>query len=179
MPPTTPSPASNIWRVWSTDARRLHVWPEGERTPSPSRSTPSWTVLGTGREAEREFPQCGAVCEGLSKALRIRPPRHRLLMFEFSRFWPTDYEHGRDFIADLDTFLGRLPQLAIRRGDAEPELAQARILRMPGPAPGDACVQFLDAMPPVGEQMALPGSRTNPTSLRPVLLKPGRSMSRR
>ena len=32
-----------------------------------------------------------------------------LLMFEFSRFWPTDYEHGRDFIADLDRFLGQLP----------------------------------------------------------------------
>jgi uncharacterized protein YecE (DUF72 family) len=33
-----------------------------------------------------------------------------LLMFEFSRFWPTDYEHGRDFVADLDKFLDRLPQ---------------------------------------------------------------------
>src|ERR1039457_3224345 len=31
-----------------------------------------------------------------------------LLMFEFSRFWPTDYEHGRDFVADLDNFLGQL-----------------------------------------------------------------------
>ncbi len=27
------------------------------------------------------------------------------LMFEFLRFWPTDYEHGRDFLADLDKFL--------------------------------------------------------------------------
>ena len=26
-----------------------------------------------------------------------------VLMFEFSRFWPSDYEHGRDFVADLDT----------------------------------------------------------------------------
>ena len=32
-----------------------------------------------------------------------------LLRFEFSRFWPADYEHGRDFIADLDKFLGQLP----------------------------------------------------------------------
>ncbi len=38
--------------------------------------------------------------------------RHKLglLMFEFSRFWPTDYQHGRDFIADLDKFLARLPK---------------------------------------------------------------------
>jgi uncharacterized protein YecE (DUF72 family) len=28
-----------------------------------------------------------------------------LLMFEFSRFWLMDYEHGRDFIAGLDGFL--------------------------------------------------------------------------
>src|SRR6185436_7923746 len=33
-----------------------------------------------------------------------------VLMFEFSRFWPSDYEHGRDFVADLDTFLGNLPK---------------------------------------------------------------------
>ena len=33
-----------------------------------------------------------------------------VLMFEFSRFWPSDYEHGRDFVADLDTFLAKLPK---------------------------------------------------------------------
>jgi uncharacterized protein YecE (DUF72 family) len=30
-----------------------------------------------------------------------------LLMFDFSRFWPKDYEHKWDFIADLDRFLTR------------------------------------------------------------------------
>jgi uncharacterized protein YecE (DUF72 family) len=29
-------------------------------------------------------------------------PSIGLLIFEFSRFWPADYERGRDFIADLD-----------------------------------------------------------------------------
>ena len=29
-----------------------------------------------------------------------------VLMFEFSRFHQTDYEHGRDFVADLDKFFG-------------------------------------------------------------------------
>jgi uncharacterized protein YecE (DUF72 family) len=33
-----------------------------------------------------------------------------VLMFEFSQFWPSDYEHGRDFVADLDSFLGKLPK---------------------------------------------------------------------
>ena len=32
-----------------------------------------------------------------------------LLIFEFSKFYPSDYQHGRDFVADLDTFLGKLP----------------------------------------------------------------------
>jgi hypothetical protein len=31
-------------------------------------------------------------------------------MFEFSHFWLSDYAHGRDFVADLDTFLGKLPK---------------------------------------------------------------------
>lgn len=33
-----------------------------------------------------------------------------LLIFEFSRFYPSDYEHGRDFVADLDKFLAALPK---------------------------------------------------------------------
>src|SRR5437764_11723868 len=33
-----------------------------------------------------------------------------LVIFQFSRFWPGDYDRGRDFLADLDTFLGELPK---------------------------------------------------------------------
>ena len=32
-----------------------------------------------------------------------------LLMFEFSKFYPSDFERGRDFVEALDGFLGRLP----------------------------------------------------------------------
>ena len=86
-----------------------------------------------------------------------------LLMFEFSRFWPTDYEHGRDFIADLDKFLGQLPKgwpygVEMRnRNWLKPEyfecLARHEVAHV---------FNSWEAMPPVGEQMALPGSRTNP-----------------
>ena len=31
-----------------------------------------------------------------------------VLIFEFSRFWPNDYAHGRDFIGDLSKFLNDL-----------------------------------------------------------------------
>src|SRR2546428_12787225 len=33
-----------------------------------------------------------------------------VVMFEFSRFHQSDYEHGRDFVADLDKFFGALPK---------------------------------------------------------------------
>jgi hypothetical protein len=33
-----------------------------------------------------------------------------LLAFEFSRFYPTDYKHGRGFVSDFDKFLAALPQ---------------------------------------------------------------------
>ena len=99
-----------------------------------------------------------------------------LLMFEFSRFWPSDYEHGRQFVADLDKFLGQLPKgwpygVEMRnRNWLRPEyfecLAKHQVTHV---------FNSWDAMPPVSEQMAKPGSRTNPelTAAR-FLLKPGR-----
>jgi uncharacterized protein YecE (DUF72 family) len=99
-----------------------------------------------------------------------------LLMFEFSRFWPTDYEHGRDFIADLDRFLGQLPKgwpygVEMRNWNwLQPEyfecLARHQVTHI---------FNSWEAMPSVAEQMALAGSRTNPnlTAAR-FLLKPGR-----
>jgi uncharacterized protein YecE (DUF72 family) len=99
-----------------------------------------------------------------------------LLMFEFSRFWPADYEHGRDFLNDLDRFLDRLPKgwpygVEMRnRAWLRPAyfecLARHRVTHV---------FNSWEAMPAVGEQMALPGSRTNPDVVAArFLLKPGR-----
>ena len=99
-----------------------------------------------------------------------------VLMFEFSRFWPGDYEHGRDFVADLDAFLAKLPKgwpYAIEMRNRQwlaPEyfacLARHGVTHV---------FNSWDAMPPVSEQMALPGSRTNPELIAArFLLKPGR-----
>lgn len=98
-----------------------------------------------------------------------------LLMFEFSRFWPTDYEHGRDFVADLEKFLGALPKgwpygIEMRnRAWLRPEyfecLARHQVTHV---------FNSWEAMPAVSEQMALPGSRTNPDLVAArFLLKPG------
>jgi len=108
------------------------------------------------------------------EAIRLRVG---LLMFEFSRFWPADYQHGRDFVADLDRFLGRLPKgwpyaVEIRnRGWLRPDyfecLARHEVAHV---------FNAWEAMPPVGEQLALPRSQTHPALVAArFLLKPGRS----
>ena len=99
-----------------------------------------------------------------------------VLMFEFSRFWPSDYEHGRDFVADLDGFLGKLPTgwpYAIElRNHAWLRDEYLGCLARHGVA---HVFNNWDAMPPVSEQMALPGSRTQPhLCAARFLLKPGR-----
>jgi uncharacterized protein YecE (DUF72 family) len=99
-----------------------------------------------------------------------------LLMFEFSRFYPTDFEHGRDFVAALDVFLEALPKgwpygIELRNKFwLKPEyfecLARHNVTHV---------YNSWTEMPTISEQIALPGSQTNPnlTAAR-FLLKPGR-----
>jgi len=103
-------------------------------------------------------------------------PNVGLLMFEFSRFWVTDYQHGRDFVADLDKFLGQLPT-------GWPYAVELRNRNWLRPAYFDCLAHHhvthvfnsWEAMPPVSDQMALAGSRTNPELVAArFLLKPGR-----
>lgn len=100
-----------------------------------------------------------------------------VLMFEFSRFWPSDYKHGRDFVAEPDLFLGKLPKgwtyaiemrnRAWLRPECFDSLARHGITHV---------FNSWNAMPAIGEQMALAGSRTNPGLVAArFLLKPGRS----
>jgi uncharacterized protein YecE (DUF72 family) len=99
-----------------------------------------------------------------------------LLMFEFSRFYQADYEHGKDFVADLDRFLDHLPKgwpyaVELRNKHwLQPDyfacLARHRVTHV---------FNSWDAMPPVGGQMSMPGSRTHPELVAArFLLKPGR-----
>jgi len=99
-----------------------------------------------------------------------------VLMFEFSRFWASDYEHGRDFVADLDKFLGQLlkgwPYAIEMRNHAWLRDEYFACLAKHGVT---HVFNSWDAMPPVSEQMALPGSRTNSQLIAArFLLKPGR-----
>jgi uncharacterized protein YecE (DUF72 family) len=103
-------------------------------------------------------------------------PNIGLIIFEFSRFWPTDYDQGRDFVVDLDKFLGQLPNdwpygVEIRnRNWLCPDyfdcLTRHRVTHV---------YNSWEAMPPVSEQMAMTGSRTNSSLVAArFLLKPGR-----
>src|SRR5438128_6512444 len=99
-----------------------------------------------------------------------------LLMFEFSTFYPSDYQHGRNFMADLDKFFGQLPSgwpygIEIRNKNfLHPDYFA--VLKKHGVA--HVFNSWAD-MPSVKEQLALDGSRTNPNLCAArFLLKPGR-----
>jgi len=103
-------------------------------------------------------------------------PKVGLLIFEFSRFWPTDYGRGRDFLADLDMVLGRLPGgwpygVELRNSnwlhrDYFECLSRRRVAHV---------FNSWGAMPPVGEQLSLPQSRTHAELVGArFLLTPGR-----
>lgn len=96
--------------------------------------------------------------------------------FEFSRFWPGDYRRSRDFVNDLDAFLGKVPKgwpyaVEVRneywlREEYYGCLARNGVTHV---------FNSLNAMPSVSEQMSLPGSRMNPELVAArFLLKPGR-----
>lgn len=103
-----------------------------------------------------------------------------ILMFEFSRFKRADYQDLREFIADLDAFLSRLPKgwpYGIEmRNDIwlGPEylacLARHQVAHV---------YNSWTDMPTVSEQLALPGSRTNSDLVAArFLLTPGKTYER-
>jgi uncharacterized protein YecE (DUF72 family) len=99
-----------------------------------------------------------------------------VLIFEFSAFYPTHFERLRDFIAALDEFLGQLPtnwQYGV-------EVRNAKLLR----------TEYFDVlhahnvahvfnswtkMPPIDEQMEMPGAFTADFFAARFLLRPGRA----
>lgn len=99
------------------------------------------------------------------------------LIFEFSRFYKLDYEHGRDFVADLDRFLGRLPKgwrygVEIRNEKfLHPDYFAC--LRKHQVA---HCFNSWSGMPCLSEQIAMEGSETSDEFVvSRMLLKPGRT----
>lgn len=100
-----------------------------------------------------------------------------LLTFEFSHFGLGDFARGAEFVEALDTFLGKLP----RGWPYGVELRNRQWLRPEYFAvlARHGVTHIFNAwadMPPVGEQIALPGSETNPALLvARFLLREGRT----
>ena len=98
-----------------------------------------------------------------------------LIMLEFSHFHAGEFERGRDFVRLLDAFLGALPPgwplgVEIRnRTFLHPEYFA--VLRAHGVTP--VWNNWTD-MPPVEEQMAMPGASCGEMEAARFLLTPGR-----
>jgi uncharacterized protein YecE (DUF72 family) len=100
-----------------------------------------------------------------------------LVMFEFSRFSGSEFSRGEEFVEALDVFLGRLP----RGWPYAVELRNRLWLRpkyfaLLGRHRITHIYNAWEDAPPVAEQMALPGSETNPALIAArFLLREGRS----
>ena len=108
----------------------------------------------------------------------LAPYRDRVgtLIFEFSHFHPGDWERGREFVAHLDEFLGKLPKgwdfsIEIRNESLlHPQYFE--VLRLHGVA---HTFNSWSRMPPVTEQMRILDSFTADFATARFLLKPGRN----
>lgn len=102
-------------------------------------------------------------------------PKVGVLMFEFSRFYPSDFGRGRDFVAALDRFLRQLPKtwrygVEIRNKTfLQPEYFHCL------EAHGVAHVfNSWESMPSLEDQLQLPGNMPASFVAARLLLKPGR-----
>jgi len=99
-----------------------------------------------------------------------------VLIFEFSAFHPSHFPRGRDFVAALDHFLEEIPRdwqygVEVRNASLlQPEYFE--VLQRHSVA---HVFNSWTKMPPVGEQMALPGAFTTDFFAARFLLRPGRA----
>lgn len=99
-----------------------------------------------------------------------------IIMFEFSRFYPRDFERGRDFVLALDDFFERLPSgwpfgIEVRNRN----LLHPSYFEMLKRHQIAHVYNNWDAMPSVEDQLQLPDRETNPNlAAARFLLKPGR-----
>jgi len=106
------------------------------------------------------------------------PYRDRIgtLIFEFSHFHPGDWKRGREFVAHLDAFLGKLPtgwnySVEIRNES----LLHPRYFEVLKLNNVSHTFNSWSRMPPVSEQLRIPNCFTADFASARFLLKPGRS----
>lgn len=157
-------PASFLFAFKVTDEITLKHWPHVPRSGARAGLV------------NPRFLDAGLFTDAFLGPLEAIRPQVGLVMLEFSRFSPQDFARGADFAAALDAFLERVPRgwplgIELRnRQWLQPEYFS--VLARHG------VTHIFNAwadMPTVGEQMALPGSETNPSLLAArFLLREGR-----
>jgi uncharacterized protein YecE (DUF72 family) len=127
-------------------------------------------------QGNEHFLDAGLFVSAFLEPCECIRPHIGLLIFEFSRFYPQDFERGRDFVEALGRFLEAIPGgwpygVEIRnRHFLHPDYFA--LLRRHGVA---HVFNSWTGMPAIEEQMAMPESRTNPDLCAArFLLRPGR-----
>lgn len=127
-------------------------------------------------EVNQDFLNAELFAEAFLKTCEPYRSKVGLLMFEFGRFYKTDFPSATQFSQTLDEFFGRLPKdwgygIEIRNRDfLAPEyfdvLARHGVTHV---------YNSWTDMPSVKEQMSMPGSLTNPSlAAARFLMTPGR-----
>ena len=62
-------------------------------------------------QVNRDFLNTNLFATAFLKPCEAIREKVGILMFEFSKFWPSDYEHGRDLVAALYKFLAQFDDL--------------------------------------------------------------------
>lgn len=162
---TAQAPADFLFGFKVTDEITIKRFPELPRFgPRAGRANPG-------------FLNADLFAESFLKPCEVCRDRIGLLIFEFSKFHPRDFAHSSDFVQQLDQFLGELPAgwpygVEIRNSEFLGEdylgvLKRHRVAHVYN-SWGD--------MPPLDQQIAVPGSDTHPElAAARLLLKPGRS----
>jgi uncharacterized protein YecE (DUF72 family) len=99
-----------------------------------------------------------------------------VFIFEFSHFYPKDFEHGRDFVVLLDEFFSQLPKTYSYAVEVRNKsLLQPEYFSMLGSHGVAHVFNSWTKMPEVAEQIQIPGSITTDFTVARLLLKPGRT----
>jgi uncharacterized protein YecE (DUF72 family) len=100
-----------------------------------------------------------------------------VLMFEFSRFHPGDFQRGAEFVERIDAFFAALPKDGWQYGVEirNPNLLHPAYFATLHKHGVTHVFNQWERMPSVGQQLALPGSTTTDFFAARFLLKQGRS----
>lgn len=99
-----------------------------------------------------------------------------VFIFEFSHFYPKDFEHGRDFAVMLDQFFSQLPKnYAYAVEVRNKSLLQPEYFSMLGSHGVAHVFNSWTRMPEVADQIQISGSFTTDFTVSRLLLKPGRT----